>query len=134
MFKCSNVKCQMSNIKCQILFRLNFCWSVTPHFFSLGTMCGSQPPLCSIIPLSLLSWTLCQKRKLCWMQMSFHRTKKLFYQKYTKIVNSLHLNKEAPEAKHQECTIVSHEVFHGGWPLQPQDIILSYPNLNIIYS
>jgi hypothetical protein len=69
-------------------------------------------------------------------------TKKLFYQKdtkidvtnATKIFNSLHLNKEAPEAKHQECTIVSHEVFHGGWPLQPQDIILTYLNLNMIYS
>jgi hypothetical protein len=69
-------------------------------------------------------------------------TKKLFYQKDTKInvtnatklFNSLHLNTETPEAKHQACTIVTHVVFHGGWPLQPQDIILIYPNLNIIYS
>jgi hypothetical protein len=69
-------------------------------------------------------------------------TKILFYQKDAKInvtnaiknFNSLHLNTEAPkalllilgpEAKHQKCTIVSHVVFHGGWPLQPQDIILS---------
>ena len=60
-------------------------------------------------------------------------TKKLFYQKDTKInvtnaikiFDNLHLNTEPPEAKHQACTIVSHVVFHGGWPLQPQDIILS---------
>ena len=31
-FKCSNVKFQMSNIKCQMSIRLNFCRSVPPEF------------------------------------------------------------------------------------------------------
>ena len=69
-------------------------------------------------------------------------TKKLFYEKDTKInvtnatknFTSLHLDTEPPEAKHQEIAVVSHVIFHGGWPLLPQDVIMSYPNLDIIYS
>jgi hypothetical protein len=48
-------------------------------------------------------------------------------------VQQLHLNTEVREAEYQGCTIGTHRISHGGWPLQPQDIILGYPNLNVFF-
>ena len=53
-FKCSNVRCQMSNTKCEMSIRLNFCRSITsgvpPVIFVLGLL--NKPMK---IPLFLLA-------------------------------------------------------------------------------
>ena len=79
MIKWSNVqmfKCQMSNIKCQSLIRLNFCRSVLPEFlrsFLLYTPGGA-------LHLDYLIWIYCKlSQSMSWWKRDKHVEIKTFW-------------------------------------------------------